>query len=85
MLKDTQSEREQIVRDFANRCKSIIKEAMKWAPDTMRSHLKEYINNKGEEGTFSHAGLSLATECVHTFASYNSYSDTLPPNISQGR
>lgn len=46
MLKDTQSEREQTVKDFANRCKAIIEEAIKWAPDTMRSHLKEYINNK---------------------------------------
>ena len=32
---------------------------MQWAPDTMRSHLKEYINNKGEEGTSTHAGLYL--------------------------
>jgi hypothetical protein len=46
MLKDTQAEREQMVKDMANRCKGIIEEAMKWAPDTMRSHLKEYINNK---------------------------------------
>ena len=30
-------------------------------------------------------GLSLATECVHTFASYNSVSDALPSNLSQGR
>jgi hypothetical protein len=46
MLKDTQAEREQMVKDMANRCKGIIEEAMKWAPETMRSHLKEYINNK---------------------------------------
>ena len=67
------------------RCKSIIEVAMQWAPDNMRSHLKEYINNKGEEGTSSHAGLSLATECVHTFASYNSFADALPSNASHGR
>ena len=40
MLKDTQSEREQIVKDFAQRCKGIIEEAMRWAPDTMKSHMK---------------------------------------------
>ena len=59
MLKDTQSEREQIVKDFANRVKGIIEEAMKWAPDTMKSHMKEYINNKGTEGTSTHSGTML--------------------------
>ena len=78
MLKDTQSEREQIVKDFANRVKGIIEEAMKWAPDTMKSHMKEYINNKGTEGTSTHSGLALATECVLSFASLNSTSDSLP-------
>ena len=77
MLKDTQSEREQIVKDFANRVKGIIEEAMKWAPDTMKSHMKEYINNKGTEGTSTHSGLALATECVLSFASLNSTSDSL--------
>ncbi|XP_023346695.1 phosphatidylinositol 4-kinase alpha [Eurytemora carolleeae] len=85
MLKDTQAEREQMVKDFANRCKAIIEEAVKWAPDTMRSHLKEYINNKGDEGTGSHAGLSLATECVHSFASLNSLSDSLPSTYQTSR
>ena len=78
MLKDTQAEREQIVKDFANRVKGIIEEAMKWAPDTMKSHMKEYINNKGTEGTSTHSGLALATECVLSFASLNSTSDSLP-------
>jgi len=80
MLKDTQAEREQIVKDFANRCKGIIEEAMKWAPDTMKSHMKEYINNKGMEGSTTHSGLALATECVLSFASLNSISDSLPVN-----
>jgi len=78
LLKDTQAEREQIVKDFANRCKGIIEEAMKWAPDTMKSHMKEYINNKGMEGSSTHSGLALATECVLSFASLNSISDSLP-------
>jgi len=80
MLKDTQAEREQIVKDFANRCKGIIEEAMKWAPDTMKSHMKEYINNKGSEGSSTHSGLALATECVLSFATLNSISDSLPVN-----
>jgi len=33
----------------------------------------------------SHAGLSLATECVHTFASLNSFSESLPMNFSSHR
>ena len=70
MLKDTQAEREQIVKDFANRCKGIISEAVKWAPDTMKSHIKEYINNKGQEGTTTHSGLALATECVLSFSGH---------------
>ena len=85
MLKDTQSEREQIVKDFANRCKGIIEEAMKWAPDTMKSHMKEYINNRGQEGTTTHSGLALATECVLSFASLNSTSDSLPVNYLASR
>ena len=77
MLKDTQAEREQTVKDFANRCKGIIEEAVKWAPDTMKSHMKEYINNKGQEGTgtSTHAGLALATECVLSFSSPSSLAD----------
>ena len=82
MLKDTQAEREQIVKDFANRCKGIIEEAVKWAPETMKSHMKEYINNKGQEGTNTHSGLALATECVLSFSSSNAMASAANGNMS---
>jgi len=85
MLMDTQSEREQIVTDFAKRCKGIVDEAVKWAPDTMRSHLKEYINNKGDQGSTAHAGLGLATECVLSFSSQNHNSEALTVNYQGSR
>ena len=85
MLKDTQAEREQIVKDFANRCKGIIEEAVKWAPDTMKSHMKEYINNKGQEGTTTHSGLALATECVLSFSSSNKEPGGLPAGFLAAR
>ena len=84
MLKDTQAEREQIVKDFANRCKGIIGEAVKWAPETIKSHMKEYINNKGQEGTSTHSGLSLATECVLSFSSSNAMVSAANGNLSAG-
>ena len=39
--------------------------------------MQEYINNKSTEGTNSHSGLALATECVLSFAALNSTSDSL--------
>ena len=39
--------------------------------------VQEYINNKSTEGTNSHSGLALATECVLSFAALNSTSDSL--------
>merc|ERR1719402_1631225 len=51
----------------------------------MRSHLKEYINNKGDAGSTAHAGLGLATECVLSFNSQNNNSEALVVNYQGSR
>nr|XP_058953334.1 phosphatidylinositol 4-kinase alpha-like [Pocillopora verrucosa] len=65
--------REGTVRDFAARCSGIIKEALKWAPETTRSLLQDYIMELGNasQGGIHHTGLSLATENVLQFAGLN--------------
>lgn len=63
---DTLESRESIVRDFHSRSKSIIQEAMKWAPAATRSHLQDYLSNHDNAlvGLKSHKGLSLANEMI---------------------
>ena len=41
---------------------------MEWAPDTVQSHLQEYINSVRIEGIKIHAGVTLATECIQRFS-----------------
>ncbi|XP_015180131.1 PREDICTED: phosphatidylinositol 4-kinase alpha isoform X1 [Polistes dominula] len=59
--------REIIVKDFTARCKGIVQEAMKWAPQATRSHVQEYINQIPSSGMWHHSGLSLATDSVLEF------------------
>ncbi|CAH3130736.1 unnamed protein product [Porites lobata] len=65
--------REGTVRDFADRCSGIIMEAIKWAPETTRSLLQDYIMKlkNASQGISHHTGLSLATENVLRFAGLN--------------
>ncbi|KAK2556707.1 Phosphatidylinositol 4-kinase alpha [Acropora cervicornis] len=65
--------REGTVRDFAARCSEIIMEAIKWAPETTRSLLQDYIMKleNASQGVSHHTGLSLATENVLQFAGLN--------------
>ncbi|XP_068676768.1 phosphatidylinositol 4-kinase alpha-like isoform X2 [Montipora foliosa] len=65
--------REGTVRDFAARCSGIIMEAIKWAPETTRSLLQDYIMKleNASQGVAHHTGLSLATENVLQFAGLN--------------
>lgn len=56
-----------IVKDFTARCKGIVQEAMKWAPQATRSHLQEYINQIPSSGMWHHSGLSLAIDSVLEF------------------
>merc|ERR1719266_2733627 len=51
----------------------------------MKSHMKEYINNKGQEGTTTHSGLALATECVLSFSSSNKEPGGLPAGFLAAR
>lgn len=66
-LTDTAEARETIVRDFTNYCKRIIREAVKWAPRTTKTHLIEYIieAQKIPYNIGQHPGLSLAIECAN--------------------
>lgn len=80
---DTTEARESIVRDFTAHCRRIIREAVKWAPRTTRTHLIEYITGYQELSTDTgqHPGLSLAIESANITA--RSGSDTLPTNIDK--
>ncbi len=72
VLQDTMGERDEILREFAQRSKQFIKTSVAWAPDTVQSHLQEYVNEITRESAFSyHAGVALATECVQSFSPLN--------------
>lgn len=66
-LTDTSEARETIVRDFTAHCRRIIREAVKWAPRTTKTHLIEYIT--GDQHVpmdiGQHPGLSLAIESAN--------------------
>ena len=71
VLFDTVPEREEYLADFAKRIKEFINTSVKWAPDTVQSHLQEYINNITKESFTTHAGVTLATECIQSFSVTN--------------
>lgn len=66
-LTNNLEERETIVKNFTARCRGIVQEAMKWAPQATRSHLQEYINQIPSSGMRHHSNLSLATDSVLEF------------------
>ncbi|KAL4223436.1 Phosphatidylinositol 4-kinase alpha [Mactra antiquata] len=72
-VRDNMVDREQTVKDFALQSSRILQEAMKWAPQTTRSHLMEYLleMENTSQGLFQHSGLALATESVLNYAGYN--------------
>lgn len=66
-LTDTAEARETIVRDFTAHCRRIIREAVKWAPRTTKTHLIEYItcDQHIPMDAGQHPGLSLAIESAN--------------------
>ncbi|CAD6198558.1 unnamed protein product [Caenorhabditis auriculariae] len=61
-LQDSIDGRKSLVNDFSMRCKQILQEAIKWAPDSTHSHLLEYVSNYG--GT-SNLSMQLALDAVN--------------------
>ena len=61
-----------MVKDYSARSSTILQEAMKWAPNTVRSHLIEYVLKMDLEAQklLQHSGLAMATESVLSFAGY---------------
>lgn len=75
---DSMEAREAMVRDYAERCKGFLQEAMKWAPETTRSHLEEYVNLNCADALQNHSGLAMATEGLLKFAGLNISASSLP-------
>lgn len=83
-LMDTLEARESIVKDFAERCQGIVEEAMKWAPQSTRSHIQEYLNQL-PSGINHHTGLALATDCALQYMSLNPHSSALSTSTLEKR
>ncbi|XP_031784727.1 phosphatidylinositol 4-kinase alpha isoform X2 [Nasonia vitripennis] len=71
--------RETIVKDFTARCKGIVQEAMKWAPQATRSHLQEYIKQLQSSEMYHQSGLALATDSVLELVELSSGGPSLGP------
>ncbi|XP_045770623.1 phosphatidylinositol 4-kinase alpha [Maniola jurtina] len=84
-LQDTLEGREGIVKDFADRCHGIVQEAMKWAPQSTRSHLQEYLNQVPNSTLWHHCGLALATGALLGAAGLNRLSAPLPKSALDKR
>ena len=81
VLLDTVSERDDYLADYAKRIKQFINASIEWAPDTVQSHLQEYINNITKESFTTHAGVTLATECIQSFSGVNDSQIISPTGI----
>lgn len=57
---------------------------MKWAPQSTRSHIQEYLNQI-PSGIHHHAGLALATECALQYIGLNVHSAALSMSTLEKR
>lgn len=76
-LMETLEAREQIVKDFAERCQGIVEVATEWAPHQTHSHLQDYLNRIPSSGMWHHAGLALAAESILKYRDLNTQSNSL--------
>ncbi|CAL8078131.1 unnamed protein product [Orchesella dallaii] len=82
---DSMDAREAMVRDYSERCTGFLQEAMKWAPETTRSHLEEYVNLNCGDALQNHSGLAMATEGLLKFAGLNLVAENLPDTSLEKR
>ena len=69
ILLDTVETRQDLLHEFSQRSKEFVKTSVEWAPDTVQSHLQEYINTVRIGGIKMHAGVTLATDCIQSLTS----------------
>lgn len=81
---DTLEARESIVKDFADRGKGIVQEAMRWAAQSTRSHILEYINQI-PNGIHHHTGLALAVDAALEYMGPNTTSASLSMSTLEKR
>jgi phosphatidylinositol 4-kinase len=85
ILLDTMEAREEILHEFAQRSKMFVKTSVEWAPDTVQSHLQEYINTVRMEGIKIHAGVTLATDCIQSFSGGGHRDQSISSSLSVRR
>ncbi|XP_065557789.1 phosphatidylinositol 4-kinase alpha-like [Artemia franciscana] len=84
LLPDTLDGRENIVHDYADRIKGILKVALRWAPNTTRSHLQQYWLESGNStSVYDHCGLSIIIEAIQEYK--NSYDSAIPVPSTEKR
>ena len=69
ILLDTVETRQDLLHEFSQRSKEFVKTSVEWAPDTVQSHLQEYINTVRIGGIKMHAGVTLSTDCIQSLTS----------------